>query len=454
MITLKEKLIELYFHKSGKIFDNLNIDEEFIRQLEKDTEKNKENTIQQLSTEDYIKWVKGIYNENFNDKDRINELIENIINKCFDAHVKENLETIEIQDITKYKDYSVIIDTPDGFQELGDFYMKTKRPCYKIQTLNNSISCSEDHLIEMSYKSKNIEWKKASLIKIGDPIVTKDGEEKVILNSKLEDSIVYDFEVLHENHRYWGGSGISSHNTGKTFLMLNAVKNAQDKGYYIYYYDSENAIDQKLVEKFGIDPRKFFYVPCNTVQEFRTSITNLTKTLIEQKRKGIEIPKVMVALDSAGNLATQKEIDDAVSGSEKSDMTRAKVLKSIFRIIMTPMAECKIPFIFSNHSYQCILGDYKVILANGDLKPIKDLVKGDYVQTLDGPKLVEDTTKFNKSRTITIELENGKKLTGTPEHRFLVSNDWKKETSWKTLEMIEEGDEILMNESFVLENKY
>jgi len=57
-------------------------------------------------------------------------------------------------------------------------------------------------------------------------------------------------------------------------------------------------------------------------------------------------------LDSAGNLATQKEIDDARSGSEKADMTRSKVLKSIFRIIMTPLADLKIPFIFTNHTYQ------------------------------------------------------------------------------------------------------
>ena len=44
-------------------------------------------------------------------------------------------------------------------------------------------------------------------------------------------------------------------------------------------------------------------------------------------------------------------IDDAVSGSEKSDMTRSKILKSIFRIIMTPLADLKIPFIFTNHTY-------------------------------------------------------------------------------------------------------
>lgn len=139
--------------------------------------------------------------------------------------------------------------------------------------------------------------------------------------------------------------------TGKTFLTLNAVKQAQSMGYSIIYYDSENAVDRTLVEKFGIDTSTFRYEPCNTVQEFRTSVTNLTDTLLLQKKKGVTLPKILIVLDSAGNLATQKEIDDARTGSDKSDMTRAKLLKSAFRILMTKLGICKIPFIFTNHTY-------------------------------------------------------------------------------------------------------
>jgi RecA/RadA recombinase len=140
--------------------------------------------------------------------------------------------------------------------------------------------------------------------------------------------------------------------TGKTFLLMNAIKQAQDLGYSIVFYDSENAVDKDLVEKFGIDPKKFRYEPCNTVQEFRSSVTALTDLLLEQKKKGIALPKIMICLDSAGNLATQKEVDDAKSGSDKADMTRAKLLKSTFRILMTKLGICKIPFLFTNHTYQ------------------------------------------------------------------------------------------------------
>ncbi|MDB9900005.1 DNA recombination/repair protein RecA [bacterium] len=140
--------------------------------------------------------------------------------------------------------------------------------------------------------------------------------------------------------------------TGKTYLILNSVKEAIDMGYSVIFYDSEAAVDKTLMEKFGIDTTKVNYQPINTVQEFRTSVTTITGKMQEIKRSGGKTPKVMIILDSAGNLATAKEIEDARSGSEKSDMTRSKVLKSIFRIIMTPLADLKIPFIFTNHTYQ------------------------------------------------------------------------------------------------------
>lgn len=140
--------------------------------------------------------------------------------------------------------------------------------------------------------------------------------------------------------------------TGKTFLTLNSVREAINMGYMVIYYDSEAAVDKEQMIKFGIDTSKVNYQPVNTVQDFRTSITTITQKMQDIKRKGGEIPKLMIILDSAGNLATQKEIDDAATGSDKADMTRSKILKSIFRIIMTPLADLKIPFIFTNHTYQ------------------------------------------------------------------------------------------------------
>ena len=139
--------------------------------------------------------------------------------------------------------------------------------------------------------------------------------------------------------------------TGKTYLLLNIAREAQKKNIFVIWYDSENAIEKSQLVQFGVDPSKFRYEPVGTVQEFKTNITQTVELLIEKKEQGMNIPKVLFILDSVGNLATQKEIDDAKSGNDKSDMTKAKQIRSIFRILMQKMGVIGGTFAFSNHVY-------------------------------------------------------------------------------------------------------
>ena len=139
--------------------------------------------------------------------------------------------------------------------------------------------------------------------------------------------------------------------TGKTFLLLNMVAQAQKMGYYIVYYDTEGAVDVDNIQSFGVDPERFDHQPVSDIAKFRTSITTLTKKLMEAKEKGLTTPKIMICLDSLGMLATTKEIDDAISGNTAADMTRAKSIRSLFRIITSDLTGLGIPFIFTNHTY-------------------------------------------------------------------------------------------------------
>ena len=142
--------------------------------------------------------------------------------------------------------------------------------------------------------------------------------------------------------------------TGKTFLTLNACREAQKMEYNIIYMDSEAAVDEEIAKNFGIDPERFRYQPVSTPQEVRHFVTNLCDNLKKIKEKGTEVPKILLVLDSMGNLATHKERADAMSGSEKKDMTKQQELRSLFRVITTDLAEMKIPFIFTNHTYASI----------------------------------------------------------------------------------------------------
>jgi hypothetical protein len=142
-----------------------------------------------------------------------NELIE-----FFENHIKNNLEEVSIDNIFNEENYNstYFIETPDGIQQIGEKIKKTKRECFTIKTVDDkSISCSHDHKIETP-----VGWKFTRDLSKKDLILTKDGFRKIKSKHKIKEQEVYDFEVLHENHRYWAGDGISSHNTGKTYLSL------------------------------------------------------------------------------------------------------------------------------------------------------------------------------------------------------------------------------------------
>jgi len=186
--------------------------------------------------------------------------------------------------------------------------------------------------------------------------------------------------------------------TGKTYLILNTVKHHIAEDYYVIYFDSENAVDKEQMVKFGIDTSKVRYEPIGTVEEFRTIVTQTCQTLIDAKRGGYEIPRILFVLDSAGNLASKKEVDDAISGSDKADMSRSKKMKSIFRIIMNKMAEIKATFIFSNHVYMT-QDFYPEARAGGGTGPeyaasiilFLSKAKLKEVKKVDGKKVTEQT---------------------------------------------------------------
>lgn len=227
-----------------------------------------------------------------------------------------------------------------------------------------------------------------------------------------------------------GPSGV-----GKTYLILNMCREAQKMGYFIVFYDSENAVDEDLATNFGIDLNLFRYEPVQTVQEFRSNVTSMVDLLIEQKKEGNEIPKILIALDSAGNLATQKEIDDAKSYSDKSDMSRAKVMKSIFRILMSKLGIINGSFLFSNHVYSsldmyaqtiqsggCLAPGSLVLMSNGEYKSIENIKIGDIVKTLMGEKEILQTWNFEKP-TITIKFEDGSCIECSEDHLFYIGDD-------------------------------
>lgn len=139
---------------------------------------------------------------------------------------------------------------------------------------------------------------------------------------------------------------------GKSFLACSCCREAQKLGYIPIYLDSEGAIDSDFVRRLGVDPSKLIIKKVNTIMETSQFIANLCNKLQEQQDKYGQHDKVIIVLDSLGNLTSEKEREDTLSGSQKADFTKAKDTKAMFRVCATPIAKLQIPWIVVNHVYQ------------------------------------------------------------------------------------------------------
>jgi RecA/RadA recombinase len=140
---------------------------------------------------------------------------------------------------------------------------------------------------------------------------------------------------------------------GKSFLAYSVSRQAQKQGYSIIYIDTEQSADLEDLPKLGLDVSldKFRLIRSNKVEEINITLTQLIDELKEQKLAGFELPKIMIVLDSLGQMASSKEKNDLLKGEIKQDMTKAKAIGSMFRSINNDLGYLDIPMIVCNHTY-------------------------------------------------------------------------------------------------------
>ena len=126
----------------------------------------------------------------------------------------------------------------------------------------------------------------------------------------------------------------------------------------ILFYDSEFGSPQSYFEQYNIDTSRVLHTPITNVEELKFDIVSQLEEIDRDD-------KVIIMIDSIGNLASKKELDDAMNEKSVADMSRAKQLKSLFRMC-TPYLQMKnIPLIAINHTYQEIGLFPKAIVSGG-----------------------------------------------------------------------------------------
>lgn len=131
--------------------------------------------------------------------------------------------------------------------------------------------------------------------------------------------------------------------TAFSLLLASAFLKANPEG-IILFYDSEFGTPESYFTSFGVPLESVVHTPITDIEQLKFDVMH---QLSEIKRND----KVMIIIDSVGNLASKKEVEDAMKQSSAADMTRAKQLKSLFRMVTPHLTLKDIPMVVVNHIY-------------------------------------------------------------------------------------------------------
>jgi RecA/RadA recombinase len=140
-------------------------------------------------------------------------------------------------------------------------------------------------------------------------------------------------------------AGPSKHFKTSFALLMGAAYLKQYEDAVMLFYDSEFGSPQQYFESFGIDTERVLHTPITDVEQLKFDLVGQ----LENIERG---DKVVIVIDSIGNLASKKELEDALNEKSVADMSRAKALKGLFRMVTPYLTMKNVPLLAVNHTYQ------------------------------------------------------------------------------------------------------
>jgi len=140
-------------------------------------------------------------------------------------------------------------------------------------------------------------------------------------------------------------AGPSKHfKTAFSLIMAKSYLDKYEDG-VVLFYDSEFGTPQSYFDSFGIDTERVIHTPITDVEQLKFDIMQQ----LNQIERG---EHVIIVVDSIGNLASKKEVEDAMDGKSVADMSRAKQMKSLWRMVTPHLTMKDIPCVVVNHTYK------------------------------------------------------------------------------------------------------
>jgi RecA/RadA recombinase len=152
---------------------------------------------------------------------------------------------------------------------------------------------------------------------------------------------------------------------GKTLIINKIIGNfqAMSPDHWAVVWDTEAGYEPGALLNVGGSPERTKVLPVDTVESCRNQIVKFLDNVIAGGKK--TYGKYVIAIDSLGNLASQKEIDDSQKDKSAQDMgSRAKTLKSMMRTITYKAAKAGVTVLFSNHTYDDPAAMFPTLVKN------------------------------------------------------------------------------------------
>ena len=140
-------------------------------------------------------------------------------------------------------------------------------------------------------------------------------------------------------------AGPSKHFKTSFALLMAAAYMKKHPEAIMLFYDSEFGSPQTYFESFDIDTTRILHTPITDVEKLKFDLVSQLEAIEKDDR-------VIIVIDSIGNLASKKELEDAINEKSVADMSRAKALKGLFRMVTPYLTMKNIPLLAINHTYK------------------------------------------------------------------------------------------------------
>lgn len=312
-------------------------------------------------------------------------------------------------------------------------------------------------------------------------MINKELRDRLMKNSTIKDTDVLNKSILFSERdciptpipimnvalsgKFSGGlipgliqlAGPSKHFKTAFGLLLISSFLAKYSDGIILFYDSEFGTPEHYFDTFNIPKDQVIHTPITDIEALKHDITTQLKGITREDH-------VLIFIDSIGNVASIKEVTDAEEGKSTADMTRAKQLKSLFRIVTPHLTMKNIPLVVVNHVYKeiglypkdIVSGGTGSYLSSNDIwiigrqqdKDGTELKGYDFIINIEKSRTVKEKSKI----PVSVSFEEGIfKWSGLFDNAIEAGVITSEKKGWYNIQGVDKGfrrDELESNDDF------